>query len=66
MDQQGKTAPIHLLEDDQYEEGYAEIVRLFLAYHADPRIADSDGNTALRFSVPRGLDEVVALLKQQP
>ncbi len=76
VDEQGKTALIHLLEDDQHdgkdetiatiphrEAAYEEIVRLLLAYNADPGIVDSEGNTALSFSVLRGLHDVVALLK---
>jgi ankyrin repeat protein len=78
VDQQGKTALIHLLEDDQYdgtretiatfprrEAAYAEIVRLLLAYHTETGIVDSDGNTALSFSVLRGLNDVVTLLQQK-
>jgi ankyrin repeat protein len=78
VDQQGKTALIHLLEDDQHDgkretiatfprrqAAYAEIVRLLLAYNAEIGIVDSDGNTALSFSVKRGLSDVVTLLKQQ-
>lgn len=65
VDQGGKTALIHLLADEQHEEGYAEIVRLFLAYNVETGIVDSDGNTALSLSVRRGLNDVVALLKQQ-
>ncbi|MCW3098213.1 MAG: repeat, subfamily [Chthonomonadaceae bacterium] len=78
VDQQGKTALIHLLEDDQHdgeretittfpqrEAAYEEIVRLLLAYNAETGIVDSDGNTALSFSVRRGLNDVVKLLKQQ-
>ena len=77
VDQQGKTALIHLLEDDQYdgkretmptfphrEAAYEEIVRLLLAYHAETGIVDSDGNTALSFSVLRGLHDLAALFKQ--
>jgi ankyrin repeat protein len=77
VDQQGKTALIHLLEDDQYdghremmptfpdrEAAYEEIVRLLLAYRAEPAIEDAEGNTALRFSVLRELNAVVVLLKQ--
>ena len=77
VDQRGKTALIHLLEDDQYdgtrdtmtafpdrEAAYAEIVRLLLDYHADTAIVDADGNTALSFSVLRGLHSVVTLLQQ--
>ena len=78
VDQQGKTALIHLLEDDQHdgkrqtiatlprrEAAYEEIIRLLLAYNAKTGIVDSDGNTALSFSVLRGLNDVVTLLKQQ-
>jgi len=78
VDQQGKTALIHLLEDDQYdgkrdtmatfphrEAAYEEIVRLLQAYKAETGIVDSGGNTALSFSVLRGLHDVVTLLKQQ-
>jgi len=64
VDQQGKTALIHLLEDDQHEAGYEEIVRLLLAYNAKTGIVDFDGNTALSVSVLRGLNDVVTLLKQ--
>lgn len=78
VDQQGKTALIHLLEDDQHdgkretvatfpqrEAAYEEIVRLLLAYNAETGIVDSDGNTALSFSVLRELSDVVTLLKQR-
>jgi ankyrin repeat protein len=78
VDERGKTALIHLLEDDQHdgkretiatfprrEAAYEEIVRLLLAYHAETGIVDAEGNTALSFSVQRGLHDVVALLKQQ-
>ncbi len=77
VDQQGKTALIHLLEDDQHdgkretiatfprrEAAYEEIVRLLLAYNANTGIVDSDGNTALSWSMRRGLNDVVTLLKQ--
>jgi ankyrin repeat protein len=78
VDEQGRTALIHLLEDDQHdgkretvttfpdrEAAYEEIVRLLLAYNAETGIVDSDGNTALSFSILRGLDDVVTLLRQQ-
>lgn len=78
VDEHGKTALIHLLEDDQHdgncetiatiprrEAAYEEIVRLLLTYHAETGIVDFDGNTALSFSVQRGLSDVVKLLKQQ-
>lgn len=78
VDQQGKTALIHLLEDDQNdgkretvatylpqrEAAYEEIVRLLLDNNGNADIVDSEGNTALSFSVLRGLNSVVALLKQ--
>lgn len=78
VDQQGKTALLHLLEDDQHdgkreeiatfpqrEAAYEEIVRLLLAYNANTGIVDADGNSALHFSVLRGLTNVVSLLEQQ-
>lgn len=78
VDEYGKTALIHLLEDDQHdghretvatfadrEAAYEEIVRLLLAYNAKTEIVDSDGNTALSYSVRRGLNDVTALLRQQ-
>ncbi|MCW3051218.1 MAG: hypothetical protein JWN14_388 [Chthonomonadales bacterium] len=78
VDQNGKTALIHMLEDDQHdgesetiatipnrEAANEEIVRLLLAYHAETGIVDSDGNTALSYSVIRGLHSVVVVLKQQ-
>jgi ankyrin repeat protein len=78
IDQQGKTALIHLLEDDQHDgkyetitafpqrdAAYEEIVSLLLAYHADAGIADADGNTALSYSVLRGLTSVATLLERQ-
>ena len=78
VDQNGKTALIHMLEDDQHdgeretiatipnrEAANEEIVRLLLAYHAETGIVNSDGNTALSYSVRRGLSDVVALLKEQ-
>jgi len=78
VDLSGKTALIHLLEDDPYdgeretmptfpnrERAYEEIVRLLLSYHAEIGVVDSDGNTALSYSVRRGLSGVVTLLQQQ-
>jgi ankyrin repeat protein len=47
------------------EAAYEEIVRLLLAYNAETGIVDSDGNTALSFSILRGLTEVVMLLQQK-
>ena len=63
VDPQGKTALIHLLEDEQHDAGYAEIISLLLAYNAETEIVDADGNTALSFSVLRGLSDVVSLLE---
>lgn len=78
VDQQGKTALIHLLEDDQHdgkrdtiatfprrEAAYEEIVRLLLAYNAETGIVDSEGNTALSLSMRRGLNDVVSLLSRR-
>jgi ankyrin repeat protein len=48
----------------RHDAGYAEIVSLLLAYNAETGIVDSDGNTALSFSVLRGLTDVVSLLEQ--
>jgi len=76
VDHNGKTALIHMLEDDQHdgergivttfpdrEAAYEETVRLLLSYNANTDIVDADGNTALTYSVRRGLHRVVSLLK---
>jgi len=64
VDEQGRTALIHLLRDEQHDAGYEDIVRLLLANNADTGIVDSEGNTALSLSMHRRLNDVVALLTQ--
>ncbi len=46
------------------EEGHVEVVKALLEAHADPKITDSDGDTALMFASVLGDFEIVDLLLQ--
>jgi ankyrin repeat protein len=47
-------------------EGQLEVVRVLLAYGADPDIEDVDGDTAESFATQKGHLEVVVLLRNPP
>ncbi|MBL7111125.1 MAG: ankyrin repeat domain-containing protein [Bacteroidales bacterium] len=46
-------------------EGYIDVVRILLEYHADPSLKDIDGDTAETFARQNGHDEVAELLKSK-
>ena len=47
-------------------EGQVEVVRVLLAYGADPSLEDVDGDTAESFATQNGHLQVVALLRNPP
>jgi ankyrin repeat protein len=47
-------------------EGQVEVVRVLLAYGADPELEDVDGDTAESFAIQNGHLQVVAAFRDPP